>query len=140
MLRDFTSWQTAISGMENKPGVILLLSDDGLPVNATDSTLVPRAEITGWTKDNAKPLPLGFSPSYVEEGRGMSILPAPVEMGELAADYALAWLKTRSVDQLPITRSSSYRVAIRASALTARSISLPSIYIQAARMDPLYYP
>lgn len=140
MLRDFASWQIAIAGMENKADVILLLSDDGLQVSATNPTLVPRADITHWINDNAKPLPLGFSASYVEEGGGISILPSPVEMGELAADYALSWLKTRSVNQLPITRSSSYRVAIPAAALDARSISLPSIYVEAARMDQLYFP
>jgi hypothetical protein len=141
LLPDFAGWQAAITAMAGKVDVILLLSYDGLETSPAVTNPVPRAEVIEWIKTNAMPLPVGTSVSYVQEGGGLSVVPSPLEMGEVAAAYALSWLKARSTDQPPpIIQSTQYRIAIRASELHTRNITLPSIYIGAARLDQLYYP
>lgn len=141
LLRDFAGWQAATETMDGKVDAILLLSYDGLERRPETPDLVPRAEVVQWIKTNAKPLPVGTSLSYVQEGGGLSITPSAVEMREVAASYALSWLKDKSAGQPPaLIRSGRYRVAMRASELQARNVKLPSIYMEAARLDRLYYP
>jgi hypothetical protein len=62
-------------------------------------------------------------------------------MGEAAAADALGWLKARAADPAPPgSQDTRYSVAVRAAALRVRNISLPSIYLEAARLEQLYYP
>ncbi len=67
--------------------------------------------------------------------------PSAKSMGETAAADALGWLKAKpAVQAPPASQDTRYSVAVRAAALRARNISLPSIYLEAARLEQLYYP
>jgi hypothetical protein len=64
-------------------------------------------------------------------------------MGELAMQMSLTWLRDvasgRPAAPAVIT-GRHYRVALRESALRARGVTLPSIYVEAARLDRSNYP
>ncbi|CAN5475920.1 hypothetical protein BH11PSE11_BH11PSE11_21270 [soil metagenome] len=140
-LESFTEWQTAIKAMDGKADALLVLSYEGLHMSPSVSKVASRPAVVHWIEENAKPLPLGISVGYVEDGGGLSVAPSPLEMGEVATGYALSWLKAKPGEALQaITNSTRYRVAIRGSTLQTRKVSLPSIYIEAARLDQLYYP
>ena len=62
-------------------------------------------------------------------------------LAELAATDTLTWLKGKSADQPPMaSQDTRYSMAVRTTALQARKLTLPSIYVEAARLEQLYYP
>ncbi len=139
-LAAFSQWQAAIHGMDGKADALLVLSHDGLQAGAPSSQPVAGSAVVRWIEGNAKPLPLGLRAEYVEEGGGLGIGPSVRSMGESAAAMALAWLKSGSAETPPAVDGTHYSVAIREAALRARNISLPSIYVEAARLNNLYFP
>lgn len=148
-LDDFAAWQAAIKAMDGKADALLVLSHEGLRMGATptephagnSSAATHEAEIVQWIEKNAKPLPIGISTGYVERGGGLSIAPSATAMGEAAATTTLQWLKAKPASPAPpASQGSHYSVGIRASALQARKVELPSIYLEAARLEQLYFP
>ncbi len=149
-LDDFAAWQTAIKAMDGKADALLVLSYEGLRVNppapgasaaSHSSADTHQAEIVRWIENNSKPLPIGLSIGYTENGGGLSIAPSALAMGEVAATTTLQWLKAKpAIAAPPVSQGSHYSVAIRASALQARKVELPSIYMEAARLEQLYFP
>lgn len=154
-LDEFAAWQTAIKGMDGKADALLVLSYEGLRMGAAASTgatpeshaagssaaATHEAEIVRWIEKNSKQLPIGISIGYTENGGGLSIAPSALAMGEVAATTTLQWLKAKPATAAPpIVQGSHYSVAIRASALQVRKVELPSIYMEAARLEQLYYP
>ena len=139
-LPDFASWQKAVNDMAQNVDVILVVSHNGLHASKTDASLVPGTEIVRWLNEHARPLSIGASSEYIEEGGALAIYPSGEEMGELAAVYALDWLKSRGKKNLPFTESAHFRIGLRESMLSERKLSLPTIYMEAAHMENLYYP
>lgn len=140
-LDDFASWQAAIQGMAGKADALLVLSYDGLTVRPKTRESAAPATVIRWIEANAQPLPIGIRVDYVEQGGGLSVAPSSRAMGEAAATTTLAWLKAKpGSPPPPIVEGSHYSVAIRDAALRARNVRLPSIYIEAARLNQLYYP
>lgn len=140
-LADFASWKTAIQAMQGTVDAVLVLSYEGLHTSVTDDRLMPPAEIVRWIEANAQPFPIGASLDYVELGGALSIAPSARDMGATAASQALAWLKAKPGDPAPVlAQDGHFSIALRASALQARNVTLPSIYIEAARMGQLYFP
>lgn len=139
-LQDFASWQNAINNMTENVDVILVLSHHGLHVSGTDNSLASGTDITRWLNDPARPLAIGASSEYVEEGGALAVYPSGEEMGELATIYALNWLKSRSKKDLPLTESAHFRIGLRESMLSERKLTLPKIYMEAAHLENLYYP
>ncbi|SFU61771.1 hypothetical protein SAMN05216350_103164 [Polaromonas sp. YR568] len=140
-LGDFAAWQAAIKGMDGKADAVLLLSAGGLPASPTERAVVPYPDVIKWIETNAKPLPIGADIDYVEHGGGLSVASSAKAMGEIAAADALAWVKAGPAAPPPqATQNTRYSVGMREAALRARGISLPSIYIEASRLDRLYYP
>lgn len=138
---DFAAWQAAVKGMEGKADVVLMLSHGKLPAGPGAAGAVPEAELIRWMEAHAAPLPLGTDIEYVQQGGGLSVAPSAKSMGEAAAADALSWLKAKPAGQAPpASQDTRYSVAVRAAALRARNISLPSIYLEAARLEQLYYP
>ena len=139
-LQDFAMWQDAIKHMAGNVDVILVLSHHGLQVSKTNAALASGTEVTRWLNEHARPLSIGASPEYVEDGGVLAVYPSAEEMGELAAVYALNWLKARSRKDLPFIESAHFRIGLRESMLSDRKVTLPKIYREAAYLENLYYP
>lgn len=140
-LTDFAAWKTAINGMNNQADALLVLNYEGLRSSPNAADSVPPATVVQWIEANAGPLPIGISSSYVEDGGGLSIAPSARAMGEVAATTTLEWLKAKPGSPAPpFALATHYSVALRATALQVRHVNLPSIYVEAARLDRLYYP
>ena len=143
---DWVTWQTAIRALDGKADAVLVLSYEGLQANAGLATHVPPEQVAVWTEAHAVPLPISVDVSYTQLGGGLSLGPSARMMGELAAEQALLWLKAAPGDGPPSRQATQmvpenhYSVALRASALQARHLSLPSVYTEAARLGHLYYP
>jgi hypothetical protein len=137
---DFESWKTAVDSMAQDVDAILVLSYHGLQASESDATLVPSAVIPRWLNTHAKPLPIGTSSEYVEDGGALSIFPSTLETGELAMQYALGWLRAGNKAELPLIGSAHFRVGTREALLRGWNISLPQIYREAAHIEALYYP
>ena len=123
--------------------VLVVLSFNGLPVSSESPRPTTMKEVALWIETNAKPIPIGIGTSFVESGGGLAIAPSPREMGEAAMSITLDWLRALSNGEhgVPaIISNTHYRVAVRESALRARGIALPSIYLEAARLDQIYFP
>lgn len=142
-LSNFAALQTLIPRLKGQSDVLIVLSFEGLAESATSLRAITQTEVASWIEANASMLPIGIGTSFVENGGGLAIAPAPREMGEVAMTRSLDWLKIRSDKPLaapPIVSNQHYRVAMRESALRARNVELPSIYREAARLDKVYFP
>lgn len=139
-LEDFAGWQAAITAMRGQTDALLVLSYEGLPASIGDKKPLPPADIARWIEAHSDAVPIGIETAYAELGGALSVAPSQHEMGEAAVQITLDWLKAKPGGPPPITRGNRYRVAIGAAALRARGLSLPSIYVEAARLDQLYFP
>lgn len=87
-----------------------------------------------WTQEHTKALPIGTASNFVGDGGALSFSPPPDEYGQKAIQLALDWLDDRSTPGAPPpVESAHFDVAIRREALARRGVSLPPIYIEAAR-------
>jgi hypothetical protein len=123
--------------------VLIVLSFSGLPQGGGVSRPTSVEEVASWIETHAKALPIGVDTTFVEGGGGLAIAPSPREMGEVAMQMSLDWLRDVANGQPaapPVVTGRHYRVAVRESALRARGVSLPSIYLEAARLDRNNYP
>lgn len=112
--------------------VLVVLSCQDLPDgNGTVSTA---ADVGRWTQEHATALPIGTQVDYVLNGGALSFSPPPDDYGRKAIELALDWLDDRSTPGPPqAVESTHFQVAIREQALARRGVSLPPIYIEAAR-------
>lgn len=94
-----------------------------------------------WIEKNAKPLPISICPSYVHEGGGLAVAPSPYDFGQKGMQMALKWVAARKgAAPPPVSSSPHFTVGIRQSLLAARGITMPPIYIEAARIGEAYFP
>lgn len=142
-LPDFEAWKAAIQQLQAQADVLVVLSFDGLPLSAGAAQRARMTDIAAWIETHAKPLPIGIDSGFVAHGGGLAIAPSPREMGEVAMRQVLAWQRALDDGQSrapAVVGNTQYRVAVRESALRARGVALPSIYLEAARLDQLYFP
>jgi hypothetical protein len=140
-LSDFPGWQAAVKSMAGKVDVVLVLSHGGLSTAPGATATVPEADVIRWIETHASPLPIATDIEYVQHGGGLSVAPSANSMGEIAATHALTWLKGKPADPPPqASQDTRFSMAVRMAALQARHINLPSIYLEAARLEQLYYP
>lgn len=112
--------------------VLVVLSTQDLPDD--DGRVFTAAEASRWTEDHSKALPIGTQVDFVRNGAALSFSPPPDDYGQKAIQLALDWLDDRSTPGAPPpVQSSHFEVAIRQHALAGRQVSLPPIYIEAAR-------
>lgn len=143
VLPDFAAWQQTIPRLDSLADVLIVLSFSGLPQGGGVSRPTSVEEVASWIETHAKALPIGVDTTFVEGGGGLAIAPSPREMGEVAMQMSLDWLRDVANGQPaapPVVTGRHYRVAVRESALRARGIALPSIYLEAARLDRNNYP
>lgn len=113
--------------------VLVVLSCQDLP---DDGGVFTAAEATRWTQEHARALPIGTALDFVADGGGLSFSPPPDDDGQKAIQLALDWLDDRSTPgPPPPVESAHFDVAIRQDVLNRRGISLPPIYLEAARQN-----
>ncbi len=112
--------------------VLLVLSTQDLP--DTGGVVLTAADVSRWTQDHAVPLPIGTQVDFVEAGGALSFAPPPDDFGQRAIGLALDWLDDRDTPgPPPPVQSSHFEVALRQGRLAERGITVPPIYIEAAR-------
>jgi len=137
----FAEWQGFITGVAGQADVLLVMSYGGLIRGNGDDRQTPRQEIAMWLEKNAGPLPIGICETYVEDGGGLGISPAPVDFGQQAMKMALKWIAApKGSTPPPVTSSHHFRVGLRSSVLAVRGVTMPPIYIEAARIGDAYFP
>ncbi len=111
---------------------IVVLSCQDLPDDG--GTVFSAADASRWTQDNAKSLPIGTQAGFVPNGGALSFSPPPDDYGYNAIRLALDWLDERSTPGAPApVESAHFEVGVRQEGLARRGVTLPSIYIEAAR-------
>ena len=123
----------------NGADVLLVLGTQDLPDTGGD--VVTAAELSEWTQTHARPLPIGTQVDFVDGGGALSFSPPPDDYGDRAIRLALDWLDDRTTPGAPPpVESSHFEVAIRQDALARRGVTLPQIYLEAARENGTLFP
>ena len=137
----FPEWQEFTGQMAEKADVLLILSYGGLERGNGDKREIQGKELAEWIEKNSRPLPISICPSYVEDGGGLSITPSPTDFGQKSMQMALAWVEAgKGLPPPPVTYSQHFRVGMRGSLLSARKITMPPIYVEAARTADAWFP
>ena len=124
-------WREFVSGASNSD-VLVVLSCRDLPEG--DGAVFTAAEASRWTQENSRALPIGTQVDFVENGGALSISPDPDDYGRTAIRLALDWLDDRTTPgPPPPVESNHFAVSIRTDALNRRGVTLPPIYVEAAR-------
>ncbi|MCE9517373.1 MAG: hypothetical protein K8R24_15855 [Mycobacterium sp.] len=111
---------------------LVVLSCQSLPDR--DGAVFSAADASRWTQANSRALPIGTNVDFVENGGALSISPDADDYGRTAIRLALDWLDDRaSPGPPPPVESSHFAVSIRTEALKSRGVTLPPIYVEAAR-------
>lgn len=125
------AWREFVSGVAGSDVLVVLTCQD-LPDD--NGAVFTAADAVRWTQGHATALPIGTQPDFVPNGGALSFSPPPDYYGQKAIQLALDWLDDRATPGPPTpVRSAHFEVAIRQSDLARRGISLPPIYIEAAR-------
>ena len=125
------AWRQFVRGASGSE-VLVVLSCHNLPDR--DVAVFSAADASRWTQENSRALPIGTQVDFVENGGALSISPDPDDYGRTAIRLALDWLDDRtSPGPPPPVESSHFAVAIRTDALNRRGVTLPPIYVEAAR-------
>lgn len=124
-------WRGFVTGAAGAD-VLLVLSTHDLPEG--NGSVFSAADVNRWTQDHAKPLPIGSQVGFVQDGGALSFSPDPGYDGERAIQLALDWLDDRSTPGPPSPATTThFEVGIRQRLLAQRGITLPPIYLEAAR-------
>lgn len=138
---NFAEWQKFTLQAADQADVLLVLSYDGLERGNGNHSLMPRAQIGEWIEKHSRALPLGICQTFVEDGGGIGIAPAPLDFGQQAMEMALNWIGApKGAAPPPVSTSPHFRVGLRSSLLAARGVVMPPIYIEAARIGNTYFP
>lgn len=141
LVSDYGAWQEAVRAAAADTDVLLILSFSGLPRSAGDPNPVDNRVLADWTERNSKPLAIGVRESFVAGGGALAVVPSPQGIGEQVARKALATLaEARRRGPLPPPEDSAdFHIALRPTRLAMRGLTLPTIYIQAARASQTLY-
>ncbi len=119
--------------------VVVVLSCHDLP--EADGAVFAAPDVIRWTQQHSTALPIGTQIDFVPAGGGLSFSPSADDFGRRAIALALDWLDDRSTPgPPPPVESSHFQVGARPSALAAHGITLPPIYIEAAREAGSLFP
>ncbi len=130
----FDTWQKAVSAAQGRADFLFLTNYHTLHRSASDSSIVPSAEVAAWTEAHTPLLTLNAWGFYVEDGGMLSIGVSPYEQGEVAVGMAVAMIddEVRPAD-LPVRSTSQFIVYLRGSSMEAKGVELPAIYEAFAR-------
>lgn len=132
-----SDWQSFVSHTD--ADVLLVLDTQDLP--GERGALVSAADLAQWTQDHAKPLPIGLHTEFVNYGGALAISPPPDDFGERAIQLALDWLDDRTTPgPPPVVSSPHFEVAVRQGLIASHGLTLPAIYLEAARENGTLIP
>lgn len=130
LVSDAAGWRDFVTATTSD--VLLVLSCQDLPDG--DGSVFTAADAARWTQEHSTALPIGTQVDFVHDGGGLSFSPPPDYYGEQALKLALDWLDDRNGPGPPQpVVSAHFEVAVRQSELVRRGITLPPIYLEAAR-------
>lgn len=131
---DTDDWRRFVENDAAPADVLLVLSYAGL--DGPDGRPVDERELATWVEGSARPLPIGLHAGFVFDGGGFAIAPPPVATGRFAMTLALELLDSPSGQATQLPRpsiSDHFDVAVHRGRLGRRQITLPRIYLEAAR-------
>lgn len=131
---DTADWQRFVETDALAADALLVLSYSGL--DGPEGSPADERQLAGWVEEHARPLPIGLHAGFVLDGGGLAISPPPVATGRLAMSLALQLLDSPSgsaVGLPPPAVSHHFDVAVARRRLARRKVTLPAIYVEAAR-------
>ena len=141
LVPNFEQLKNFVEARRTDTDILLVLSYAGLVMPTSNAAVTVDTGIAEWIEANAVPLPIGLHVAYVADGGGLGFAPSPRDFGERAMAMAIDWVDPSNGSVPPIMATSEhFDVAIRASKLRARGVTMPSIYIETARLGGRYFP
>lgn len=139
LVRSFTEWQAFILNHQNLD-VLLVLNLDTLANRVGEEKTAPISEVVNWTEVNSKPLPIGVEANYVANGGGLAFELSPRYFGVMASNRTKEWIDPAHITPPDLLRATEFQVALCRSRLSARNLSVPSIYEESARLSGTLFP
>ncbi len=130
---DLASWKRYVESTAAEADILLVLSSAGLPSEPGGGETVAGPELASWVEAHARPVPIGLHAGYVTAGGGLAISPAAADYGCRAMEMALQWLDAPAGPPPAAVTSSHFDVTLDQARLSARGVTLPAIYAEAAR-------
>lgn len=141
LVSDFDSWKAFVTGPAQAADILLVLSTDKISSGGPSAKMVPEHEIVKWTEANAKPWAVGIRQSFARLGGSIAVSSPPSEFGAMAMELALLYLQaTDTWEERASQTTSSFDISIGRRALSQRGITIPQIYIEAARAAGNLHP
>lgn len=142
LAQTFGEWQDGVRfANENEVDFVVTANYRKLLRSRDGKELVKPEEVLGWTEEHARPLVVGTNGFFAEDGGIIAIGTSPYEQGEVALEMARQiLLEGRAPRDIPVESTKQFVVAMRASSLARRNVTLPSVYEAAARASANYYP
>ena len=136
----FDEWKNNVAKLSNQTALILILPTVTLQERCVpESPLLASDQFIPWLEQHARPLPVGTDVSFVKNGGAVSFYPSYNEEGLLAMNLALTLINPNRKEAPQRIYTDSYQVALDASRLQVRNISVPSIYVQYGQKSGLNY-
>ncbi|MEY4683873.1 MAG: hypothetical protein RLZ25_332 [Pseudomonadota bacterium] len=139
LVNSFSQWQEFVLSHQDLD-VLLVLNIDSLGKGAEDLKSIPASEIVNWTEVNSKPLPIGVEANYVANGGGLAFELSPRHFGEMASNRAKEWIDPSHATPPELIHTAEFQVALCRSRLSARGLTVPSIYEESARLSGTLFP
>lgn len=139
LVTDFSSWKSFINQYQDLD-VLLILNVEPLPELVGQLQVVNSNTLVSWTEENTRALPIGVELTYVRNGGGLAFELSPRYFGEKAINRAIEWLGPQHTSPPAVEYSNEFDVALCTLRLKSRGITLPSIYIESARIGKRLFP
>lgn len=134
LVSNFDAWKAAVHAANQDADVLIVLSYNGLPLSATDTHPVDNKLLATWTEHESKPLVIGVRVPFAAGGGALAVVPSAEGIGAQIGKRILTLLALPPGGALPRGNDSQdFLIALRPERLAERKLSLPAIYIQAAR-------
>jgi len=133
-------WKTVVQRSNQNSDILLITAVHGLQVNAANNVVSP-AEVIQWTEAQASIVqPVGLIGDYVPLGGSLSLIPSAFYRGSMAMESVLQWSEPSRKNSMPsISLDDHFDIGLRSEELKRRSITLPLIYREAARLSSQLY-
>lgn len=136
----FDEWQKYVHNLSGKTHLLLILPTVTLQERCIPaSPMLAGDKFIPWIETNSRALPVGTEGSFVKNGGAVSFYPSYKEEGLLAMDQAMTLINPNRKEPPKQIYTESYQVALNASRLRVRNISVPSIYVQYGQKSGLNY-
>lgn len=139
LVSDFHAWKSFILNHQDLD-VLFILNFDGMNYSPSKPEIMPINELISWTEENSHPLPISVENKYVRYGGGLAFEASPRRFAEIAVSQTRKLLDPGNTDLQIDQNVSEFEVALCISSLKARGITVPTIYLESARLAGTLYP